>query len=367
MTFIFIFLSALVCNYSSAQQSSKYDEFYKSIPNAKDSTPRFYNGEDLITPYEGSFGNIGVSSRYILYEDEVLSVVIGQVKDASGYVLRNTENPDKSIQPVDVTKIETIADTSYNMTFRISSSNLHQDKLNNFKLIYKKLPTPDTIRSKNKYTITYESFEKSDSSITKKTFFDSLIVYTVKEDYNEEPTNDIVISNFNIEIRKKYHFRPGIGIFKSYLKSNEFEFITDINDPGHGQKVVNNGNNTTYGASLGALIYPFGHDDELFWDGDFIGRNIKNMIVFYIGIGLASKDGSYTDFFFGTGVSVFKLNLIAGVHYGREKHLQNGPRMDTVYPANTFGDISKYVDSSEKFSFYYSLIVDAEVFIKFFK
>jgi len=356
ITFIFIFLFVLAGNYSAAQSSGKFLKLYKSIPKDKPSIPRFYIGEDCITPYTGSFGNIGVSSRYILYEDEILSIVIGQVKDTNAYVLKNTEYPDKSIYPVDIMKIDTIGNT-YHMTFRISSTDLHQDKLNNFKLIYKKQPTPEIDKTKKKYTVMNKNFEESDSSV----------VYIVEEVLNEESMKDITISNFNIEIRKKYHFRPGFGIFKSNLKSNEFEFITDINDPDHGQKVVNNGNNTTYGATLGALIYPFGHDDKLFWDKDYIGKNFENMIVFYIGIGLASKDGLYTDFFFGTGISVFKINLIAGVHYGREKHLQNGLRMDTVYPSNTFGDISKYVDSSEKFSFFYSLIVDAEVFTKFFK
>jgi hypothetical protein len=255
----------------------------------------------------------------------------------------------------------------YFLIFRIPSTNLHQDKLNNFKIIYKSKSTPSSNKTKKEYRITYKRFTETDSTIVDKIVSDSSIVFTKVEVLRDETIKDITISNFNIEIRKKYHFRPGFGIFKSFLKSNEFEFITDINDPGNGQKVVNNGNNTTYGATLGALIYPFGHDDKLLWDKDYIGRNIKNMIVLYIGIGLASKDGSYTNFFFGTGVSIFKINLIAGVHYGREKQLRNGLRMDTIYPANTFGDISKYVDSSEKFAIFYSLIVDAEVFTKFFK
>ena len=366
---ILIFLIASLSSYSVSQEKKDLKDFYKTKPKIENSKPKFYNGEVEITPFKGPYGNIGASNRYLIYEFEVLSIFISHVKNPGAYILQNTEKPGSTIYPDDITKINNEGDIFYYLTFRISSANLSKDKLSNFKIIYRNLPFHVSNEIKKEYTKTYKIDSVTDSSITRKIVFDSSTAFTDKEvlsGYEEEVTNEIIIYNFYVEVRERSHFKPGIGIFKSLLKSNNYELITDVNDPAHGQKVVNNGRNSTYGLTLGALYYPFGHDDKLFWDDDFKGQNILNMLALYIGIGVDSRERSFENFFFGAGISFFKLNFIAGIQYGREQNLKNGIRSDITYPANTFSDISKYLDSSEKFSFFYSLIIDAQIFRQIF-
>lgn len=316
--------------------------------------------------------------RVIVFDDNTVTVTYKKSAADDGYEIRLLCLKTPSNDPYEELKIE----NKSSVVFRISG--FKSPNVYHYRLIRRKkfsddstfITKADTTRVKN-YTLdtsfsshtetTVNSLGKSNlrstikeaiDTLTKRdslNYYKTIITLNTKNYFKE--LEDSVIQDFNIEAHQRTLLELSFGIFNSSVFLPEYSLVRM--DSANGMIQDNSNGRKSSGVTIGAVYYPWGHDDNIVWNSNiFWLKNVIRNIGFYGGVGYSFANKSYQNYLFGLAFSFTKFKFIIGYYRSRISVLQSPYSLNKTYPFSSNFDINSILGSQIQSGLFFGGVLD---------